>query len=144
MINVQKLRDKINARIGEERADFIQRTAEWADFIAWHQAEWVRAHKDEWTTATDRIDRALGHNRVVTSDMLPRASEKFWTEPWSDKLGQRKPPSGDYRPPSEVTQLLDALDLINEPEISHTALSKVGITSTVMGAASRWLAGRRR
>jgi len=147
MINVQKLRDKINAKIEEDQQKAGERVDEWDAYLGEHRDEWVNTWGENWDTAARLILAKIKDRQVITEKDLPpwgsmRKQDRCYSEPYRFADGRDKPRAAVV--PTEITQLLDALELLDEAEISHTALAKVGVTSTVMGTASRYLAGRLR
>lgn len=136
MINIAKLKAKIEARIAEMRAEHETRLAEWEEHVQEDKREWLSKYKPTWEKAADAISTAVCNYEVVTRDMYPGSC---WSEPYSDKLGRGKPDK-TFRPPTELVQVLNALEMFDEPEISHTALRQVGIMPADMNAVSKCLA----
>lgn len=139
MIDVKKLRATIDARTGVLKAAHANNLRKWNDNVAENKVAWRAAHNDAWRRAVDDISAVLDAGGVVTRDLLPGKGQHVWSEPYSfDGFGP-KPRANDYQPPEDVQILIGALDLLDEDEVSHTALARVGINATIMGTVQRWL-----
>lgn len=135
MINVQKLRAKIEKHIADAEATHQQRVDDWDAYIKRDQTKWLEKHGRAWLKAIEGVAKAVKDGQVVTSSMLP---DSRWSEPYQDEMSRRRP-DREYWAPTELVQVLDALDLLDATEVSHTALAKVGINASVMSAVSRYL-----
>lgn len=145
MINTDKLRKRINDKIAENEAKAGERVDEWAAYVAEHKTEWSKVWGDSWLTASQQIQKKIKNGEVIVEGDIPpygnhRKQDRFYSEPYRFTDGRDKPREAQV--PTEVTQLLDAIDLLGEIEISHTALAKMGCSHQVMTAVSRYLAGR--
>lgn len=143
MINLAKLRAKIEKHIADAEAAHQQRVDEWDAYLAQHKAEWNQEWGEVWLKAADEIAEVIRAGEVITTKELPRRPGGYnnpacYEEPYQDDKSRRKP-DRTYKPPTELVQVLDALDLLDAPEVSHTALAKVGINGSVMSAVSRYL-----
>lgn len=141
MIDTARMRSKIEAYIASEKANHEQGLADWDAFIIRSKAEWVEKWGAEWQAAAERITERVRNGDVVTGDELPKerySSTATWSTPYQDDKGMRRP-DATFRPPSELIRMLDAIELLDEPLVSHTALAKVGINPSVMGNVSRYL-----
>lgn len=145
MINVEKLRSKIEEKIALDRAEHEKQLFAWNRFLGDHKAAWNEKWGKAWLESTIEISRTITDGGVVTQDMLPGRHSGEWTYsvPFDDAEGNRRPASR-FVVPMEFRQVLDALDLLDEKEVSHTALARVGINQTVMVRVSRYLSGYRR
>lgn len=143
MIDVKKLREKITTHTEELKAAHKQRSEDWDEAMAASKVEWHDAYAVTWYRAIKVIKQKLDAGGVVERSDLPRGNSEYWTEPYTND-GIQRPRTSDYSAPEEVTMLLNGLDLFDTDEVSHTALGRVGINATVMGAVSRWLTRGRR
>lgn len=141
MINVAKLRAKIEKHIADAEAAHQQLVDYWDAYTVRHKAEWNEKFGDAWLKVVGEIEQVITAGEVIVLRDLPRRSGgnlAVWEAPYQDDKGRRRP-DRTYKPPTELVQVLNALDLLDETEISHTALSKVGINASVMSAVSRYL-----
>lgn len=145
MIDVKKLREKIAARNAEVEARSSKYADEWDAYLGEHREQWVAARGEQWYVSARLILKKINNREVITEKDVPPHryggdQDRFYSAPYRFADGRDKPRKAQV--PHEVTQLLDALDLIGEDEISHTALGKMGCNNQVMTAVSRYLAGR--
>lgn len=137
MINVAKLKAKIEARIEELESEHQGRLTDWDEAVRESKQRWRDMYARQWSDAAVDISRSVIQNDgVVTSFMYPGNT---WSEPYRDKLGRSKPEK-IFRPPTELVQVLNALDMLDESEISHTALKFIGIMPADMAAVGKLLA----
>jgi hypothetical protein len=151
MINVAKFRAKIEEHIAAEKAAHAGRLKEWDAYLVRHKAEWIDEHGAGWLDTAKQITKKIKAGEVIRNDDVRsynnvhnnrHSSSRTWSAPYQDDQGRGRPDSV-YRIPTEVCQVLDALELIDEPEISHTALVRVGVNTKVMAAVSRYLTRRK-
>lgn len=145
MINTDKLRKRINDKIAENEAKAGERVDEWDAYLGENRDEWVNAWGESWEAAARNILEKVKDRQVIVEADIPahrynRKQDRFYSTPYRFTDGRDKPRAAKV--PTEVTQLLDAIDLLGEIEISHTALAKMGCSHQVMTAVSRYLAGR--
>jgi hypothetical protein len=141
VINVAKLREKIEKHIADAQSAHQQRLDEWDAYIQRHKTEWNEQFGDLWIKTADDIPQVIRAGEVIVLRDLPQrpgGNLAVWEMPYQDDKGRRRPDRA-YTPPNELVQVLNALDLLDETEISHTALAKVGINGSVMSAVSRYL-----
>jgi hypothetical protein len=144
VINVSKLRTRVEEKIAADKLQHEKQLESWNAFLVEHKAEWNEKWGKAWLAACVTISRVVSDGGVVTRNMLPQHgySESTYGVPYEDGKGNRKP-APKFLVPQEVQQLLDGLDLLGEDEISLTALGKAGVGTSVMTTVSRYLSGDR-
>lgn len=146
MINTAAFRAKIEKHIADSENNHAQRLADWDAFVAKDKTRWVAQYGGPWSVALRVMAKKLKDGEPITDNMVPRSITRYrelevWSEPSTDDKGRSRPEKV-YRVPGQFTQLLDALELLNEPEVSPTSLSRVGITGALMAQVSSMLARR--
>lgn len=143
MINTAQFRARIEKHIAETQKNHAQRVIDWDEFIVRHKKQWIEENGAEWQKFARSVTRLFNYGNPITQSMIPVKGRwndlLVWSEPARDEQGRSRP-ERDNVTPLKLTRVLEALDLLNEPEISPTALARVGIPAQLMAEVSVMLA----
>lgn len=126
----ETLRAALTTAIETSKTRHAQREAkdrrEFDDKAAKHHERFGQA----WLDAIPDIRKAVKAGRPITRDLLPQTGERSWPSPAT--FDATPPTSYVWQMPIELRTLENALNLIEDDEVSFNQLKELGVRVTVL------------
>lgn len=124
------LRYAVETAIAEGRQQHVEYVAQTTERYATESAKFAARWNPEWEKALPKIRKALREDRPISMAEVPKnGSGSYHNVAVYDV---KAPRNGDYEPHSDLRVVMNALDLIEETEVSDAQLQRLGVSSHVM------------
>lgn len=126
----EALRYAVETAVAEGRQQHAEYVAKTVERYATESAVFAARWNVEWEKALPKIRKALREDRPISSAEVPNVGSGGYRN--VAVYDEKTPRNTDYEPHPDLRVVMNALDLIEETEVSDAQLQRLGVSSHVM------------